>query len=181
MKAEVVTAVQTAVTGETNDDSRERAGSSPGGDATAASTSEASLDAILDVLSNERRREVCRCVASEDPSSTLRELSECLAARENDVPVAELSSAERKRAYVALYQIHLPKMDDAGVIDFDTDRKTVRAGAMFPETYESLLAIQDRIESAGDDSGGGSHLPSSVTTLLSALRSRVSALRSPPR
>ncbi|MFB6358651.1 MAG: hypothetical protein ABEJ96_06540, partial [Thiohalorhabdaceae bacterium] len=52
----------------------------------------------------------------------LGDLAEHIASIENDKPEVALSSTERKRVYVALYQCHLPKMDDIGVIDFDEDR-----------------------------------------------------------
>lgn len=83
------------------------------------------LDVVFDILSNERRRHVLRYLHTESPSTTLGDLAEYIAAIENDKPESALSSTERKRVYISLYQSHLPKMDTADVIDFDVDRKTV--------------------------------------------------------
>lgn len=87
------------------------------------------LDVIFDLLSNERRRMVMRYLLVGSGTSTLGELAEYIASIENDTPESALTSSQRKRVYIALYQCHLPKMDDANVIDFDGNRKTVELGA----------------------------------------------------
>lgn len=84
-----------------------------------------SKDVIFEVLKNRRRRDVLEYLQSADGPVTLSELAEQIAAWENDVPVSALNSTQRKRVYVALYQTHLPKMDDVGVIDYDSDRGTI--------------------------------------------------------
>ena len=53
------------------------------------------------------------------------ELAERVAAEENGVPREELSSAQRKRVYVSLYQTHVPKMEDAGLVDYDQETSMV--------------------------------------------------------
>jgi hypothetical protein len=55
----------------------------------------------------------------------LSDLAEHIASIENDKPVASLSSSERKRVYICLYQSHLPKMADANVIDYNQARGTI--------------------------------------------------------
>lgn len=81
-------------------------------------------DLTFELLMNARRRLVLRYLEDE-PATTLRELAGHVAARENGKPSREVTSTERKRAYIGLYQHHLPKLADAGVIDFDSDRGTV--------------------------------------------------------
>jgi hypothetical protein len=87
------------------------------------------LDVVFDLLSNERRRRVLRHLLSETETSTLGDLAEHIAAIENEKPESALTSTERKRVYICLYQCHLPKLDDADVIDFDEHRKTVSLGS----------------------------------------------------
>ena len=96
------------------------------------------LDVIFDLLANERRRRVVRYLLSESESTTLGELAEHIAAIENDKPESALSSTERKRVYISLYQSHLPKMDDAGAIEFDENRKTVEIGPNLTELTDYL-------------------------------------------
>lgn len=85
-----------------------------------------SIGVVFDILRNERRRLVLRHLDEQGDDVTLGELAEKLAAIENDKPKSQISSQERKRLYVGLYQCHLPRMDDAGAIDFDRDRGVVK-------------------------------------------------------
>jgi len=82
----------------------------------------ASLDVIFEILKNSRRREVLHFLRDRDEQVSLGELAEHVAAIENDTTTDALTSSERKRVYVGLYQCHLPKMDDIGVVDFNQDR-----------------------------------------------------------
>ncbi len=82
-------------------------------------------DDIFEVLYNERRREIIAYLQENDETSTVSDLAEHIAAKENDTTVQALSSYERKRVYVGLYQNHLPMMDDVGVVDYNKNRGTV--------------------------------------------------------
>ncbi|WP_394337282.1 DUF7344 domain-containing protein [Halegenticoccus soli] len=84
-----------------------------------------SMDVVFELLKNRRRRDILRFLFNADRTVTLSELAEQIAAWENEIEVHELSSDQRKRVYVALYQTHLPKMDDAGIIDYDQDRGNI--------------------------------------------------------
>jgi hypothetical protein len=80
------------------------------------------LDQIFDVLKNKRRRVVLQYLEDEETPVSMSDLSEAVAAEENDKPVAQLSSDERKRVYVGLYQCHLPKMDSMDIVSFNKPR-----------------------------------------------------------
>jgi hypothetical protein len=86
---------------------------------------ELSLSTTFELLKNRRRRDTLEYLLEHDGESTLSDLAEHIAALENDIEIAQLSSDQRKRVYIGLYQCHLPKMDGAGVIDFDKHRGTV--------------------------------------------------------
>lgn len=83
-------------------------------------------DEMFDVLYNSRRRAVLTYLFEHDGTSTVGEMAEHIAAAENETTVQQLSSYERKRVYVGLYQNHLPMMDDAGVLEYDKNRGTVQ-------------------------------------------------------
>ncbi len=90
---------------------------------THAQSPASSRDQIFAVLSNRRRRWVVQYLsARETDRASLRSLVDTIASWECDQPAAELSWKERKRVYTALRQSHLPKLDDAGVIEYDADR-----------------------------------------------------------
>lgn len=103
-----------------------------------------SLDLVFEVLKNERRRRVLAYLSDNPGTVSLSDLAEHIAAIENDKPEAALSSQERKRVYVGLYQCHLPKMDDTGVIEFDGDRGTIALGENAEQLYPFLEADDEQ-------------------------------------
>lgn len=82
-------------------------------------------EVIFETLSNRRRRYVIDYLKRHTGSVTVRDLSEQVAAWENDVSPTQVTPKERKRVYTALHQTHLPKMREVGVVDYDRDRGTV--------------------------------------------------------
>jgi hypothetical protein len=86
------------------------------------------LDQIFDVLRNERRRLALKYLLERDEQVTLSDLAENIASHEVGKPVEQLSSSERKCAYVGLYQCHLPKMAEMDIIEFNKPRGTIELG-----------------------------------------------------
>lgn len=114
-----------------------------------------SLDDAFDILSNQRRRHVLQYLLDADADSVeLGEIAEHVAALENDKDTSTLTSNERKRVYVGLYQNHLPRMDAVDVIEFDADRKQIRLGTNATE-LERYLQCKPR----GTPGGTGSRWP----------------------
>lgn len=84
-----------------------------------------SRDMVFDVLKNQRRRYALHYLKQAEGTVQLSDLAEQVAAWENDTTVGAISAAERKRVYTALYQSHLPKLDDAGIVDYNQNRGIV--------------------------------------------------------
>jgi hypothetical protein len=85
-----------------------------------------SEDEIFDVLSHRRRRFTIHAIKhSNANTSELGPLAETIAAWENRTDPARITSDQRKRVYTALQQQHLPMMDKAGVVEFDSNRGTI--------------------------------------------------------
>ena len=99
------------------------------------------LDRIFTILQNHRRRLILEYLREHD-STTQGDLARHVAAVENDVPESAVTSTQRKRVYVSLYQAHLPKLDEFGAVDFDRDRGTVERT---PQT-DDLLRYLDRFD-----------------------------------
>lgn len=95
------------------------------------------MDVVYNLLSNQRRRRIIRHLQEEHPT-TLGELAEWLARIEKGGPDTQITSTERKRAYVGLYQHHLPKLDDADIVEFDQDRKTIESGSNIDQVMPYL-------------------------------------------
>ncbi|MFC5365311.1 helix-turn-helix domain-containing protein [Salinirubrum litoreum] len=84
-----------------------------------------SRDDVFEVLSNGRRRNVVRALERAGGTVEISDLAEQVAAWENDVPPEEVTYHQRKRTYTALQQFHLPKMDEAGALHYDSDRGVI--------------------------------------------------------
>ena len=80
-----------------------------------------SQDLVFDLLSNSRRRFVLHYLKQADGPVRLSELAAEIAAIENEVSVDDLTSQQRKRTYVSLYQTHIPKLQDAGAVSYDAE------------------------------------------------------------
>ena len=86
-----------------------------------SNTERLSRDEVYDILSNARRRFVIYFLRDRGESVELSELSDRVAAWENDVPVEELTDQQVKRVYVSLYQTHIPKLEETGIVEYDSD------------------------------------------------------------
>lgn len=80
---------------------------------------------VYNVLSNARRRDLLGILWASTDAISLRDLSERLATVETGESPAPRS--HRESVYNALHQTHLPKLDALGLVDYDPDRKVVRA------------------------------------------------------
>lgn len=89
-----------------------------------------SNDDLFHILQNERRRLVLRYLDGREGPIDMRDIAEQVAAWEHDTSVRALTSTQRQRVYIALYQSHLPKLDAHGLITYNQSRGIVeRLGA----------------------------------------------------
>lgn len=89
---------------------------------------------LLRLVADEDRRQVVEYLAeTEDGSATVADLAVVL---ETDSPAP---GARPEEMAIALNHRHLPKLDEAGVVDYDPDRELVRYLAS--ERIERLLAF----------------------------------------
>lgn len=65
---------------------------------------------------------------SQDGAISARQLARSIVAIENEVTPENARGKEYHAAYTALVQTHLPQLDDAGIVEFDADRKMIRPG-----------------------------------------------------
>jgi hypothetical protein len=84
------------------------------------------------ILQNSRRRAVLRflCGHPHVDRFRMRTIAEEVAAWEHDTTVQQLTSNERQRVYIALYQSHLPKLDEHDIITYNQSRGVVERTAL---------------------------------------------------
>jgi hypothetical protein len=121
-------------------------------------------DDIFHILQTNRRRDAIRYLLDQDGPVKMRDVAEYVAARENDTTVAQLSSTERQRVYIPLYQSHLPKLDEEGVIEYNKSRGIVK-----PTDRLELFRPYLELDVGGDE-------PAADTGPVDSLRQRCTVL-----
>lgn len=110
---------------------------------------------LLSLIGNERRYACLHYLltAERDPIP-VRDLAEDIADELTDEPPA--SESLENSVYISLCQTHLEKLDSAGLVEFDTDEKTVRRGPEF-DTFDAYVT--------GDD-GASIRTPTAFASIL---------------
>jgi hypothetical protein len=100
------------------------------------------LDDVFDLLAEQRRRyAIYYFIDAEDDTVDFEALAEQIAAWETD---GDPSTERVDQVSIDLYQVHLPKLDEAAVVDFDHRSNTVRFwGQPSIEEYAEHAAMQE--------------------------------------
>jgi hypothetical protein len=104
-----------------------------------------SKDDLFHVLQNQRRRRVLNYLQTVEGQVEMRDIAEQVAAWEHDTTVQALTSEQRQRVYIALYQSHLPKLDEMGVLNYHQSRGIVERTPL-ADQFDPYLDV-------GDESG----------------------------
>lgn len=96
------------------------------------------IGTVFEILKNHRRRYVLRALIIEDGKAAMDELVEQVAAWELSKPIEKITTQERKRVYISLYQTHLPRMDDVSVISHNKENGVITQGKHFDFFREYL-------------------------------------------
>ena len=107
-------------------------------------------DELFHLLQNERRRMVLRYLRDTDGPVRMRDVAEQVAAWEHDTTVERLTSTQRQRVYIPLYQSHLSKLDEAGIIDYQKNRGTVERKPL-ADYVDQYLQVESVDEPADDE------------------------------
>ena len=109
-------------------------------------------DQIHNLLRNERRRAVLRLTAaSAETTIAVRDLAERIAAEETGEDPPPRNT--RQSVYVSLIQTHLSTLDEAGVLEYDEQAKTVTDTPVMDQLvpYTSELTRTERLEETATD------------------------------
>lgn len=82
-------------------------------------------DGLFQVLSHSRRRAAISLLSEFGPSVKLPVLAEEIAAFEHDGPRDEQFEELRLQVYMTLYHNHVPRMQDAGLLEYHQERDLV--------------------------------------------------------
>lgn len=84
------------------------------------------LDTVFDSLTNRRRRFVLYYLKQRDGTVELDELARQVAAWEIGTTPERVTDEQYRRMYTDLFHTHLPKLSDAGIVDYDERTGVVR-------------------------------------------------------
>lgn len=112
-----------------------------------------SRDDTFHILQNERRRRVLQYLSTAEGAVDMRDIAEQVAAWEHDTTVQQLTSDQRQRVYIALYQSHLPKLADFDLITYNRSRGIVERTPLADQVADYLEAVGEQsADRTADDS-----------------------------
>lgn len=109
------------------------------------STTELSQQKLYQLLSNQRRRFTIHYLQQHEQETDLSTLAETIARWEAGVDAETITHRQRKSVYTSLQQSHLPKLDDAGIVDFNR-----RASVVAPTDQLQTISIYTEVVSDRD-------------------------------
>jgi hypothetical protein len=83
---------------------------------------EITKDEVFEVLSSSRRRLILYNLHRRGGKAVLRDLARDTAEAESD---DDVDDDVVKRFYISLYQTHVPKLEEVGLVRYDSDTKTI--------------------------------------------------------
>lgn len=84
---------------------------------------------VYEALGNERRHRLLLISVNESLPIDVPELARLVAASERETSPQTVAEEQVEKVHVSLYHNHLPKLADAGLIDYDQTEGTVKAVA----------------------------------------------------
>ncbi|QLG61526.1 DUF7344 domain-containing protein [Halorarum salinum] len=102
-----------------------------------------SPDELFDALADRRRRDVLDLLRTHGGPMSLADLADEIAVREDETPITEVTPGDATRVYMSLYHTHVPKLADAGFLEYDRARDAVAPTDGASELDPILDAVED--------------------------------------
>ncbi|NGM67673.1 hypothetical protein G6M89_01385 [Natronolimnobius sp. AArcel1] len=99
------------------------------------------FDTILDLCGDGHRRIVLAILSAEQRSLTVNDLRSTILTYNHHTPVTDASEAVLTEIQIALHHTHIPKLESAGVIEYDSERQLVEPTEQFDQLQPHLSAI----------------------------------------
>lgn len=101
------------------------------------------INTTFGIFAHHRRRYALRGLRMYEDPMTLADLADEVAIRENEAPITEISAETVKRVYLSLYHTHVPKLEEAGLVQYDqdTDMVALSERADDIEQHQELLTV----------------------------------------
>lgn len=97
-----------------------------------------SLDVLFELFAHPRRRHALKCLCKHQTPMALADVAREVATREQETPIPEIPLEEVKQVHVSLTHVHIPKLADADIVEYNQDREVVSL-SMERNHLESLI------------------------------------------
>ena len=101
------------------------------------------FDTLLELCQEQHRRIVLAVLASEKRSLTMNDLTKAIIKYNHHTPLLEISEEESRQIRTELYHVHIPKLEDQSLVEYDRKRQLVEPTSQFDQLQPQLSAIID--------------------------------------
>ena len=101
------------------------------------------FDTVLELCREQHRRIILTTLVHEKQPVSVDDLTKTILKHNHHTPLAEVPEEESKRIPLALHHVHLPKLADQSLIDYDQEQQLVEPTPLFDRLQPQLSAIND--------------------------------------
>lgn len=94
------------------------------------------VDSLYDCMSHPRRRHALHCLQESGEPLALADLAADVAACETEFESGAVPHQTVKDVQIGLYHVHIPKLVDADLVRFDSERGVVELASSFQQLRE---------------------------------------------
>ncbi|AUX10205.1 hypothetical protein AArcSl_2585 [Halalkaliarchaeum desulfuricum] len=99
------------------------------------------FDTMLELCGDEHRPIILAALAAEERPLTVNDLRGMILTYNHHTPATEASEEMLTEIRVSLHHNHIPKLESAGVIEYDSERQLVEPTEQFDQLQPHLSAI----------------------------------------
>ena len=99
------------------------------------------FDTVLEMCQDQHRRIVLAVLATEKRSLTVNDLVTTIVRHNHHASSSEIPEDELLRIRLALHHVHIPKLEDLSLVDYDQERQLVDPTPQFESLQPQLSAI----------------------------------------
>ena len=99
------------------------------------------FDAVLDVCEHEHRRIVLATLADQQQSVSINDLANTIVKHNHHIPLTEVDGETVTEIQRTLRHVHLPKLEAAGLVEYDSEGQLVESTAQLERGVPHLSAI----------------------------------------
>lgn len=101
------------------------------------------FNTLLELCQEQHRRIILAVLATEKRSLTVNDLTKAIVKHNHHTALLEVSEEESRQIRISLHHIHIPKLEDLSLIEYDQERQLVEPTPQFDQLQPQLSAVID--------------------------------------